>query len=1390
MEDICVICKQSIADESRPKNKLFRKGLDSLIEACIIRNDIELKDYLTKNHSDVISGALQLFTHIDCRKKFSKKRELEAITDNAGPSPKKLRSTTQEFDWKSDCIFCGNTAKVDAKNPKTCKKVCSVMTLTYRDQLIDKLKVNNVFYKDLHHRLLNCYDLVHVEAVYHDECRIDFENCYKDTLQSPNDKISGRPYNEEMEQNFQLLCDWMEDNTELFTLKELHDKMNELSNNSEIYSIKHLKRKLIQKYQDYIYFSELSGRPNVVCFKNMANYILTDKWHSDFKHPESNSTEKLMKAAAKVLTADIKMMDYSKDFYPTDNDISDIETGKKWLPNSLYILLSHLLKSEIKINSIGQCIVEAARPRSVIAPIPFGLGVETDHVTGSKWLVDHLSRLGFSITHEEVGRYKQSVIQTEDIESYLPRGEFAQWVGDNADHDVLTLNGKGTFHGMGIIVASTSTCYLYSQLPPIKRLEYRLKSNEAVANKGVPIKPIPYIEQNSLEIARLILKPRVQLQVPFTLPSDVYQHLLWHFGWQINKNRPSWSGFMEHINSSDIHPPKSEIIMLPLIDLNSSDETCIYSTLCFIIDQAAKLNIEEPCVTFDQPLWLKAQVIINKHNLKILCRLGGFHLLMSFLGSIGHLMKGSGLEEALELIYGNVPSLISGKAFSRSLRGHFLTESTLSNMLISTIMPGNGHFNDDNNNTNEIHVEEELLNNNNHDSSIPIAQPSNSSNINNANVHDITDIENDKMHIQDIQALEALYNGVVNKSIPVTDIPDSNSLLKLEKCLIQSIEKLSTHRTAKLWLMYKDYVEVVKLFIHAERLGYWSLHLFVVEKMANLLAATGHIHYAKSIRLYLQQMHDLPNDFPWLYKCFTENGYHTIRRSDRRWAGLWTDLVIEQVMMRSIHSLGGLTRGRGMTEGVRHMWVHSMHRCASVHNAMTKLTKLQLTSSEQHVELGNARCERDNNDLAKIAEWFDQHNPFHPDSDSKLRSLSSGITAEDNDGVNCDLAEEVGAVIHSKLDNIPIADATIKRNDQIKSLESLYNNVKINGEEITPIDPSVLCTRLFALAQREKDVSHYFQYELSVEPPSLFKNGLMRPADKPKIRDVFIGKTKQSKPAGINVIDGGDVLHTVRWSKNSSYDDVLKAHVVYIRKHYGTCHIVFDGYDGASTKDHEHIRRSAGSKIAANINISINHTAHNNQEAFLNNIYNKKQFISLLCDYLKKDNQNVQICTGDADVLIVSVALKLARNGCKSTVHAKDTDLIVLLLYHWNTPMEDIHFRSTKSNSTWSIRECLKNILPELHPHLLFMHAFTGCDTTSSIFEKGKQKIVKLMAKSLQLQQCSLVFSDDNASQKEVGNAGAQAFILLYGSNPENTSLNKLRYVCMYCILHGKCKVN
>ena len=55
--------------------------------------------------------------------------------------------------------------------------------------------------------------------------------------------------------------------------------------------------------------------------------------------------------------------------------------------------------------------------------------------------------------------------------------------------------------------------------------------------------------------------------------------------------------------------------------------------------------------TFDQPLWLKATGIINDANLNIVCRLGGFHTSMSFLGSVGNMMKVSGLEKLFAEVY-------------------------------------------------------------------------------------------------------------------------------------------------------------------------------------------------------------------------------------------------------------------------------------------------------------------------------------------------------------------------------------------------------------------------------------------------------------------------------------------------------------------------------------------------------------------------------------------------------------------------------------------------------------------------------------------------------------------------------------------------------------------
>ena len=73
-------------------------------------------------------------------------------------------------------------------------------------------------------------------------------------------------------------------------------------------------------------------------------------------------------------------------------------------------ILEIIVKSELQQNSIGHSIIQSARPRSVITPTLFVIGVEIDHVFGSRWLVNEMSWLGFSISYDKVNRYKQSVI--------------------------------------------------------------------------------------------------------------------------------------------------------------------------------------------------------------------------------------------------------------------------------------------------------------------------------------------------------------------------------------------------------------------------------------------------------------------------------------------------------------------------------------------------------------------------------------------------------------------------------------------------------------------------------------------------------------------------------------------------------------------------------------------------------------------------------------------------------------------------------------------------------------------------------------------------------------------------------------------------------------------
>ena len=149
--------------------------------------------------------------------------------------------------------------------------------------------------------------------------------------------------------------------------------------------------------------------------------------------------------------------------------------------------------------------------------------------------------------------------------------------------------------------------------------------------------------------------------------------------------------------------------------------------------------------------------------------------------------------------------------------------------------------------------------------------------------------------------------------------------------------------------------------------------------------------------------------------------------------------------MRSLKSRGGLTHGRGLTESVRLTWIHTMHSCTDVHGAMTKLTQLPHTSTDKYREMGATRAKRDGADISKILLWFEEKDPFSR-ADGRLCSLSTGFTAVEGDGINCDMAEEVGASLQKQMDGAGFLDVVLKKGNCVKTLQQLQKGVIVETE--------------------------------------------------------------------------------------------------------------------------------------------------------------------------------------------------------------------------------------------------------------------------------------------------------------------------------------------------------
>lgn len=127
----------------------------------------------------------------------------------------------------------------------------------------------------------------------------------------------------------------------------------------------------------------------------------------------------IISTSANIIKSEVMQIPANKSVYPSSDTLSNLKAQINFLPNTLHNLLDKMFveaNRDLKIASIGQAIVQAIRPRTVIAPLQLGLGVQAHHNFKSKFIVETLHKMGFSSSYPEVKKFKLCAATTvEDI---------------------------------------------------------------------------------------------------------------------------------------------------------------------------------------------------------------------------------------------------------------------------------------------------------------------------------------------------------------------------------------------------------------------------------------------------------------------------------------------------------------------------------------------------------------------------------------------------------------------------------------------------------------------------------------------------------------------------------------------------------------------------------------------------------------------------------------------------------------------------------------------------------------------------------------------------------------------------------------------------------------
>lgn len=307
-----------------------------------------------------------------------------------------------------------------------------------------------------------------------------------------------------------------------------------------------------------------------------------------------------------------------------------------------------------------------------------------------------------------------------------------------------------------------------------------------------------------------------------------------------------------------------------------------------LVELAKTINQQHIIITADLAIYSKAREILfnNPDALhgKVTLTLGGMHLNMALIASIGYLFADGGLSTILTEtdVYAEntCKMMLQGKQYSRAIRGLTLVADALSRLFFKSFVKWQGDL----------------------DKEMFVITP---------------DLK------KDIQVLiQNFKNTAFNKNCFENFMSKIDPLQEVLSEFI--ITGSSASNTFKYWHSFLEAVDVLWRLIRSERNGDFKSHLCAVYDTLPYLSAAGRNLYLKWVPVYLSDMENLKSEVPCMYD-YLDKGNFVVKKTDEKiFNCVASDMALEQSINKDCKSSAGVI-GFSQKPSALLRWITTRH---------------------------------------------------------------------------------------------------------------------------------------------------------------------------------------------------------------------------------------------------------------------------------------------------------------------------------------------------------------------------------------------------------------------------------------------------------------------------------